>query len=306
MYVSLNPTYYCNFRCSFCYLGEKLSDTKKIDLKKLDLKLKEIIDNTGHIECIDLYGGEILTLPKTYIEDMVGTIRKYNSSPIRVTTNLSNNYEILLSDDFEVTVSYDYKARERHEEVYYNMLSFPKEIKILMLASKYLIKYNPVEIINKLNTLSNLVSVEIKPYSSNQYNQHPVTFKDFEEFVKKFIESESKLKCDFLNEDLIKYSLSKHKNSFSNDHIYITPSGNFAVLEFDNKDDEYFLELDSWKDYEKWTHTEKIRVSLNSFCSSCEYYGSCLSEHLREVKNISNSCNGFKNLLDWYKEKNKL
>src|SRR5690606_3327439 len=91
------------------------------------------------------------------------------------------------------------------------------------------------------------------------------------------------------------------QNSFSDDHIYITPNGEFAVLEFDKNDNEYFMELSSFQDYLDWTMIEKNRVSMNGYCMSCEYYGRCLSEHLREVKDISQSCNGFKHLIDWYK-----
>ena len=59
---------------------------------------------------------------------------------------------------------------------------------------------------------------------------------------------------------------------------------------------------DSFEKYLQWTDREKLRVKKNKFCNSCEYFGNCLSEHLREVKNLDNSCNGFKFLLDWYKK----
>ena len=74
------------------------------------------------------------------------------------------------------------------------------------------------------------------------------------------------------------------------------------MLEFDPSDNEFFLELDSFRDYVIWTGKEKITVALNDYCSNCEYYGHCLSEHLREVKDLENSCNGFKHLLDWYQD----
>jgi hypothetical protein len=148
------------------------------------------------------------------------------------------------------------------------------------------------------------ISEEIKPYSSNQANQHPVSFKDFEVFVKKWIESPVDKKFTFVNELLIQDTISKERNSFSDDHVYITPSGNFGVLEFDLNDNEFFLEYSTFEQYLTWCEKEKLRVSKNKFCKNCEYYGHCLSEHLREVKDINNSCNGFKLLIDWYKEKN--
>ena len=83
----------------------------------------------------------------------------------------------------------------------------------------------------------------------------------------------------------------------------MTPTGKFATLEFDEKDNEYFLEFDRFEEYLKWTEIEKDRVTHNSYCSKCDYLGSCLSEHLRDVKTLTDSCNGFKHLLDWYNER---
>jgi hypothetical protein len=165
-----------------------------------------------------------------------------------------------------------------------------------------LIKKNPDEMISIFNLLSNLQSVEIKPYSSNQANQHAVSFKDFEDFVKKWIVSSTHKNFTFVNELLIQDVIDNRRNSFSDDHVYITPSGNFAVLEFDLNDNEFFLEYDSFEKYIEWTKKEKLRVQNNKFCSNCEYFGKCLSEHLREVKDLDNSCNGFKLLIDWYKD----
>jgi hypothetical protein len=59
--------------------------------------------------------------------------------------------------------------------------------------------------------------------------------------------------------------------------------------------------LDHIYQYEDWVQREKGRVAANGYCGTCEYFGKCLSEHLREVKDMTNSCNGFKGLLDWYK-----
>ncbi len=110
---------------------------------------------------------------------------------------------------------------------------------------------------------------------------------------------------EFINEYLLEDVLEKKRNSFSDDHLYITPEGKFAVLEFDLNDREYFLDCETYNDYLNWCKKEKIRVSKNTFCSKCEYFGNCLSEHLREVKNLDNGCNGFKHLIDWYKNQHE-
>jgi hypothetical protein len=169
-----------------------------------------------------------------------------------------------------------------------------------MLASPRLIEKDVAEMIETLNLLPNLQSVEIKPYSTNQSNQHTVYYTQFEEFVKSFLQYPNK-KFEFVNEKLINNVLDKTRNSFSDDHVYITPSGNYGVLEFDLNDNEFFLEYETLEQYFKWCETEKARVNRNKYCSDCEYFGNCLSEHLREVKSLEHSCNGFKLLIDWYK-----
>ena len=41
--VSINPSYFCNFRCDFCYLTpEQLGDQKRISMSDLDNRLHEI------------------------------------------------------------------------------------------------------------------------------------------------------------------------------------------------------------------------------------------------------------------------
>ena len=82
------------------------------------------------------------------------------------------------------------------------------------------------------------------------------------------------------------------------DRILLEVADNgIGLLEFDKEDKEYFLELDSWDDYILWTQKEKTEMS--PICTSCKYFGKCLTEHYRYVKDLTNSCNGYKGLLDW-------
>lgn len=299
MIVSINPTYYCNFRCDFCYLTEEqLSDRKLLSLDVLSKRLAEI---TAHepIEKVDLYGGELGLLDKKYWNDLIELLGVYGITDINLNTNLSMVNDITLDNRVHTSVSYDFSAREDHHRVFRNMALLDKPFSILMLASPKVLDMDVDTIIAVLNTLSKLQSVEIKPYSTNQANQHHVDYTDYEDFVKKFIESNRRT-FSISNEAQLKATLEKNNNSFSDDHVYITPNGKFAVLEFDKNDDEYFLELDTIDDYYDWCDTEHDRVGNNQFCAKCKYYGRCLSEHLREVKSIDKSCNGFVKLIDWY------
>ncbi len=301
MKVSLNPTYFCNFRCSFCYLTQaQLSDPKSIQLDILDARLKEI-NEVQQITALDLYGGEVGLMSEQKWYDLKEVIRRHYLGPINVITNLSRIHKGFLDDDIELSVSYDFDVRQASTSVRNNMLALEKSFSVLILASKGILQRNTSLMISELNLFANVKSVEIKPYSTNQANADDVTFKDFEEFVKRWIDYPNK-RFEFVNEFLVEDALLGLSNSFSDDHIYITPSGKFGVLEFDDNDNEFFLELDTMQDYADWTVREKARVGANVVCSSCEYFGKCLSEHLREVRNMDNSCNGFKGLLDWYRD----
>ena len=297
--LSINPWYYCNFNCDFCYLTpEQLRDKKLLSLEKLEKRLNEVLD-VDDVQQVDLYGGEMGLLPKEYWNDLIALLNRYDITDINLITNLSMVNEITQDPRVYTSVSFDFSAREDHERVYKNLSLLNKPYSILMLASPELIKLDVNEMIQSLNLLNNLQSVEIKPYSSNQANMLQIKYSDFEEFVKKWIINKDK-KFQFINEYLLDDVLSKKRNAFSDDHVYITPSGNFAVLEFDLNDNEYFKEYDSIDDYYDWCKLEKFRVKGNSICNSCEYYGNCLSEHLRDVKDLNNSCNGFKGLITWY------
>lgn len=294
--VSINPSYFCNFRCDFCYLTkEQLGDPKLLDLDKLDI----LLSNLPEVKHVDLYGGEIGLLKEDYVNDLLSTIRKKFDGKINIVTNYSIVKDWFHNDDLTLAVSYDFEAREKSEQVFKNMLLSSKPIALLILASPKVLEMDVGELIQQLNMCSSITSVEIKPYSTNQANQHPVTHKDFEEFVKRFIDSEVDKNFDFINLDKIEDSLDGIYNAFSDDHIYITPNGKYGVLEFDLNDNEFFLELDSYEDYLKWTQKEKAS-NVSSICKNCKYFGNCLTEHYRFVKDLDSGCNGYKGLLDWY------
>ena len=296
--VSLNPSYLCNFRCSFCYLSHEQLGSKRLLPLNVIQGLLEEVSQYREIETIDLYGGEPLLLPRDYFFNLISVILPYVDN-INVITNLSTIRDVLKHPIVNLSVSYDFHARESHEKVFENMLKLSDEgiaFNVLTLASREVIQMDTDEMAKAFSKISTLQYVEIKHYSNKQNNQFNVLDSEFESFVLKFIQSANKygIKCN--NEDLVFDSLNGTRNSFSDDHIYITPNG-FAVLEFDLNNNEYFKHLDNFQEYLDWTETEKQRVNQNSYCQQCEYLGRCLSEHLREVKNLDNSCNGYYYLL---------
>lgn len=304
MILSINPTYYCNFRCNFCYLTEQqLSDQTTLPVPILEQRIQEA-QQYHEVTMVDLYGGEIGLLSEEYVVDLCDMLHRNGIDDINIVTNLSMVNQVIRNPDLYITVSYDFDCREQHERVWNNMFQLGKPFSILVLAGPDLLKKNVDEMIMQLNLLQNLNSVEIKPYSTNQANCHPVTNKDFEEFVQQWIESPVNKNFQFINESNIKTVLDGTRNAFSNDHIYITPTGDFAVLEFDLNDREYFKRLDTIEDYNIWAEQEPVK-NVSNICKQCSYYGKCLTEHYRYVTDLDSSCNGYKHLIDWYKNEIK-
>jgi sulfatase maturation enzyme AslB (radical SAM superfamily) len=298
--VSINPTYFCNFNCDFCYLSEaQLKDRKRALLVDISLRLSEVDQKITHI---DLYGGELGLLPDDYIDDLIDICKEWTDS-ICIITNLSAIRPAFLREDIQLSVSYDFDAREKEHIVFNNMLKLEKPFSVLILASEKVIKNDVDFMITALNSLTNLIAVEIKPYSSTTHRKQYVLDLDYENFIKKWIDSYIPKNWLFINQEKIEECLDRNYNAFSDDHVYITPNGKFGVLDFDLLGNESFTELDTFKDYIKWTEKEK-KHNISDICKQCKYFGGCLTEHYKYVvfDPKLNGCNGYYNLLEWYDE----
>lgn len=254
----------------------------------------------GHV---DLYGGEVGVLSEDYIQDIKHAIHDYYTGQINVITNLARVPACFLDPDVQLSVSYDFAVRERHEHVYMNMATISKPIHVLLLASPQLIQENVEYMIMMLNALKNVKTVEIKPYSNNQANTHNVSHVEYEDFIRLWITSPMPKQFEFTNVQHIEKCISLEYNAFSDNHVYITPSGRFAVLDFDQDDNERFTEYDNFKDIIGWSSREREIVESNPVCSKCSYLGHCLTEHYRWVTDNSHSCDGHFHLLEWYRDR---
>ena len=305
--LSINPSYHCNFRCNWCYLTtEQLGDTKTIDHIRLNDLLAEVATHR-EINHIDLYGGEIGILKKDKLEAITNTIKFYYKDKINLNTNLSVLREEFFNPEYYLSVSWDLETRQDYRLVRENMKKLPVDFSVICLATREVLKYSGEHFFTMMNRLNfenkHMKSVEVKPYSSNQANDHKVKDSEFEDYILDLLHQEPATKVgdyQFVNRDLVKDSLNGTNNAYSDDHLYITPNGKLAVLDFDKDDREYFLELDSFADYEVWCQKEKDK-NISEICRKCEYLGRCLTEHYRFVKDLKDGCNGYRYLLDTFR-----
>ena len=88
LFVSIMPTWHCTNNCYYCYLG-KLRDSKKVaTLKQIEKRLEELVKANYSISEISLYGGEISTLDKQYLIDLISLCKQY--APVNCQTNLQD------------------------------------------------------------------------------------------------------------------------------------------------------------------------------------------------------------------------
>lgn len=300
--LSVNAWYYCNLKCNFCYLTpQQLKDKETLELDVLEQRLIEVLEHYD-VQHVDLYGGELLLLPPEYLFAMRDLFYKYDIDDLVLVSNLTVVNDAARCEDFDLTISYDLWAREKHEQVFSNLLLLPRPYTLLTLLSRdFLDNVTVDEYVNELNILNQMKCAEIKPYSTNQVNQQVVSYKEYEDFVWAVI-NHPKRKFYFENRTQVKEAVEGQRNAYSDDHLYITPQGHFAVLDFDENDHEFFHEVDGIRGYQEWCQVERLRVEGNLFCGACPYKGKCLSEHLRDVKSLDQSCNGFRGLLDRWAE----
>lgn len=263
--------------------------------------LVNIVYERYGVDHIDVYGGEIGLLPQNYLNEMFSILNFYKGygTKVNVITNfLKINPALMENESIDISVSYDFDGRERDHEVFNNMINSTRDFSVLMLGTEKVLNQPVDRLISAFNFLKRLRSVEIKPYSTNQNNEHFISDSSFEEFIRKIASSE-KRKFELVNETWAKDCIDGKYNAYSDNHLYITPKGNFAVLDFDDNDNEYFRIMESLDDYEEWADEEKKRVKSLSHCSKCQYLGGCMTEHYRH------SCSGYPNLLDWFKTEAK-
>lgn len=298
--LSINPTYYCNMSCKWCYLTPaQLADKGKADLSVLRDRLEEVSKHY-QIDHVDVYGGEVTLLPKDYQRSFMDLIEGFKPTSINVVTNYTAPHSpILMEYDVDVSVSYDHTARDTHELVYQNLVMASHPVVILTLISRSFIDTVSVDdYVRSLSMLQHIVSVDIKPYSSNQSNDHDVSYLEYEDWVRWVIDHPDR-RFHLTNIDRIQEVLAGTHNAYSDNHLYITPAGELAVLDFDDQDREYFRVVKDIDEYQEWTRREVV-LTDTGMCVSCKYRGGCLSEHIRVVTDMSESCNGFFNLLETY------
>jgi len=260
------------------------------------------ISRYRRIAHVDLYGGEVGLLEPAYWDELWRVLRVFYRERVNVVTNLSVAHPYFEREDVDLSVSWDYVARPRFEATLANLRALKRGVHVLVLASRRLLDLDAAELerfMRILDETPQVESVEIKPYSLNPHHPQPVRYRETETWIRRWIERAPGFRFELVNADLVARSLRREKRSWSDDHLYIDPSGALAVLDFDDEGRERFSRLASFDAYVDWTEREKRLIREHPTCSRCPHLGHCLSEHLQPVHaDPGDSCNGLRGLLD--------
>lgn len=181
--LHLFPTYHCNFTCKFCYQAE-YKNSKVMDLKKLPEVLENIKkEKQCEFSRVTLMGGELATLSDKYLDELMTIVESLNV-PIQIFTNLWKIKKRLL--DHAVFVSWDFDAREHHDEILANMLSLDRKFDTSTVVSKKLLNMSMDEIVSFYSSIKNLDRAYFSFFKYNKFNgQMGTTFDQYLDFLER-------------------------------------------------------------------------------------------------------------------------
>lgn len=273
-------------RCGYCYLTkEQLSDRRVLPLNET----YAILSKFDKIHRLEIYGGEVALLDKTYIEDI---IERYNHTNITIITNGTIIKDWMYNNDIELVISLDFHVRERFEEVLKNIIMLPRQVSINILVTPELLERDILKDIALVESISNISHVDLKPYSPNQSNNYNLPF-IYEQYVSYWIQHSTK--------EIVSKKIIDSEDYRDKKHIFITPNGKCSILKFDNESKEYFYEFE-YTSIDEIFESEYDAIEKSN-CNECNYKYRCLTEHYKPSDGIQNpACSGFKILIESYIE----
>lgn len=295
--LSIQPSFYCNFNCPYCYLGKLRKDESLLPLNKLEMRLKEISEKY-YVRNITLYGGEISLLDKGYLQSLSNLCESI-CSKITVVSNLSNLWLVDFCDSKNYTLSISLnEERPNYIKTLNKIESLErkdnKNLSIVVLPS--ILNKSPESLLNFYNNIGiDIFFIQYHPsiYSETSYN---ISIDEYSNFLKGIIEQYfiGNYSIKIINEDILR---NKEYNPNLDGFLFINPQGNYSTVIYKDNIEEY-LEFDNLRKWEECCKKEYIRY-FNQ-CQFCEYFNHCKAEHLEVIN--KKECSGLYKLQKWYEK----
>lgn len=299
--LSIQPTFLCNFNCSYCYLGNLRNCSDILDLRVLERRIEEIL-NKYQIRNINLYGGEISLLKPSYLEELVAICTRIGIKPT-VITNLSNDWIIDFCEERSLPLSISLNEerpyyKETLEKIKKLRNKGNKNLSVVVLPSILDKDYlDLMSFYEKLGLEVFFIQYHPSVHSCKSGVVYDININHFSNFLKGIISEKHRkdYEIKIINEDILN---NKDYNPLMSGFLFITPFGQYSTVLYQNGIEryKYFNNLEEWEECCKKEYKEYFLK-----CNLCEYFGKCKAEHLEVID--KKECSGLYELQKWYEEK---
>lgn len=302
--LSIMPSYKCNFKCEYCYLGDLIKTYKSLDLSVMNDLLLELKQQYT-INHVNLYGGELSLLDQNYLQQLINIIKdNINNCGISITSNFSNEniLTFCLSNNIQLNVSLN--------EERYNYLQTLNKIKkfsgtklfdLAVVVLPSILNYSIPDLYKFYNELEFDVFF-IQHHNSIHQQTYSISIDQFSNFLYDFICYHTNQKQNKFKIENLEILNDEDYNPNTESYLFINPDGKYCTTSFKNRIEEYILfdNLQQWQQY-----CETSRQLYIDKCSTCELFDKCKAEHLEILKN-KDECSGLKQLLTSLKKRSIL
>lgn len=275
--LSIIPSFYCNFNCRYCYLGDLKKDKTILDLNILKERLIEL-DYQYDIHHISIYGGEISLLSNEYLLQLIKLLEKYNISFV---TNLSNIKFIDFCNQYNIPVSISLnEERDNYKNTLYNLQQLKTKYELAVVVLPSILDKNPKDLLDFYEKLGHDVFfIQYHPSINNSF-KYNITTEEYVKFLYNILKCHTKDNYSFEITNKIILNDDKYVPTM-NSFLFINPGGNYSSIIY-NGDIEQNIEFNSLTEWEK--HCKIEEKLYFEQCNLCKYYKKCKAEHLVDFK----------------------
>lgn len=279
-------------------MGNKRAEKRYIDLKQLVKQIYKI-EKQYRISSFTLYGGETSLLGFTFFEQIYQILSPI--APICIITNLSNvEYcrAVYRFPNVQVGTSVN-QERDYYIETIQKLMQLDIPIDITSVVTPSVLKKDPKTLLDEYQCIGR--NIEFIQYSKSQNNrfQYNISNREYADFINQIVDVYESGSYTFQLENIerIKAAIQGKYNPTMENLIFITPNNQFASIQYDEENREYFKKHKSLSSWQQDCLQEKRLYATK--CYSCKYYGHCLAEHIRDW-NPEDECCGMKGILEHY------
>lgn len=274
--LSIHPTFYCNYGCPYCYLGNLREQKQVLALDVLSDRLKEI-QKLYSISSTQILGGEVSTLDEKYLFDLCSMLKDIKHS---ITTNLSNTWLINFCLQNNIGMGVSLNKERPNYELTLKRLKVLKGMKNITVTSVVLPSLLEEELENilclyeELGFTAYFIQYHPSIYSEVDYN---ISTKDFNHFLERLSHSHHKGGYTFKIGNEIASKDKSHKASYDN-CLFINPNGNFSTILENDEGREYYKEFNSIEEFDQFRNS--YWEERYSQCQSCSQFSKCQGQYV--------------------------